>query len=450
MKTIATLVFSSLAIGIAGFAHAALSPEEIAKLGGSDYNEVGAKRAGNADGSIPAYSGKIPGPGPKPPASAGKFAHSSIYDADKPLYTIDQSNVEQYRDKLSGGTLELIKRFPTFKVNVYPTHRDQYFSDERMANTVKCAATARLSESKDDLYDAHNCIPFPLAKDGYEVLWNARLRNREPFERMEFAIYLIDSTGRATLQEKSKIAFISEYWDPSRTSAKYFSKLLVEVLEPAAKVGTRNLRWSPMRPSEEAPRAWQYIAGQRRVRLAPEFKYDTVATSTSGLVYFDEINMQDGNFDRFDYSKATLKEMIVPFETPQIIHLPIEQAAMKDHPNPDAVRWQLRYVWEVEGHLKPGARHVMKKKVYQVDADSWAFVGYQGYDQGDQMFKVAQTYPFFRHEVPAVNDQEIVTWDLSKGFWGFQLHFNDGGIVVVDKIEDRELSPDGMQGRGLR
>ena len=76
---------------VSNAAVAAPSEEQIARLGGPEFTPVGAERAGNADGTIPAWKGGItegpPGwkPGMKRPDS---FADDPV------LFSIDAGNVE--------------------------------------------------------------------------------------------------------------------------------------------------------------------------------------------------------------------------------------------------------------------------------------------------------------------------------------------------------------------
>ena len=431
-------------------AHAAISAAEAAKLGGGEFNEVGALKAGNKDGTIPAYSGRPMSQTPAP-SSAGKFTYGDPYASEKPLYSIDAKNMAQYADKLSAGTKALLTKYPSYRIDVYPTHRDVYFPKYVLDNTPKCAQTAKLEGGGDGLAGAQACIPFPLPKSGYEVMWNATLRvGRPAYERLEFKGWLVDSAGSHTLNSHNDLLTQSDFNDPNRTTAVYSNKLLNENIGPPAKAGTKDLRWTPLRMDEEEPRAWQYIAGQRRVRLAPEFKYDTVATSTGGLMLFDEINIFDGKFDRFDFSKLTLKEMIVPFNTQRSQYQSVEQVDMKNHPNPDHVRWELRRVWEVEAPLKAGQRHVYKRKVIYVDQDSWAFVLYDGFDQADKIYRTAMTFPFVRTEVPVNNAQSIAIWDLTKDVWGWPLNFHNGYIKGSQKWPDSTMAPDALAGGGIR
>ena len=114
-KMIAVLALSVLAANVM----AAVSPEEAAKLGTS-LTPVGAEKAGNADGSIPAWTGGIP-------KNAGtvdsKGFLSDPFANEKPLFVITAATVDKYKDKLSDGQVAMFKRYPDYTMNVYPTHR---------------------------------------------------------------------------------------------------------------------------------------------------------------------------------------------------------------------------------------------------------------------------------------------------------------------------------------
>lgn len=438
-----------VAVGSAMPAGAAISAADAAKLGGPVFTETGAVKAGNADATIPPYSGKR-APEAKPPASAGKFNYGDPYAADKPLYSIDAKNASKYADKLTEGTKALLAKYPTFRIDVYPTRRDQVFPKDVLENTPKCAQTAKLVGDGDGLEGARLCVPFPLPKTGYEAVWNARLKiGAYPVERFLFKGWLVDSNGNHTLNSTNALVSSSDFNKPGDGEPKYMLRLVNENLAPAGKAGTKDLRWTAIRMDQEEPRAWQYIAGQRRVRLAPEFKYDTVATSTGGLIVFDEINLQDGRMDRFDFTSLKPREIIVPFNTVKSQFLPAEQIDMKNHVNPDHVRWELRRVYEVSAPLKPGARHVYQRKVFYIDQDSWVFVAYDSFDQSGRLYRTALSMPFLRTDIPVVNAQSYVAWDLTKDIWGWALHYHDG-FIKEGQAKESDFSPDALAGGGIR
>ena len=90
--TLAAFCLSSLATNTA---LAAVSPDQAARLG-KDLTPIGAEMAGNADGSIPPWDPK----GTPVPAGfvPGSDNYINPYPDEKPLYTIDGSNWQQYKD----------------------------------------------------------------------------------------------------------------------------------------------------------------------------------------------------------------------------------------------------------------------------------------------------------------------------------------------------------------
>ena len=79
--------------------------EQAARLN-ADLTPVGAERAGNAAGTIPAWAGGLP----KAPPIDPKVGYVDPFADDKPLYTITAANAAQYKDVLSAGHQVLLKR----------------------------------------------------------------------------------------------------------------------------------------------------------------------------------------------------------------------------------------------------------------------------------------------------------------------------------------------------
>src|ERR1700680_491000 len=87
-----------------GLTYAAVSTEEAAKLK-TTLTPMGAERAGNADGSIPAWTGGMTaaaeGAGPRPDTLA----------AERPLLSITASNLPRYADRLPEGAKALFAKY---------------------------------------------------------------------------------------------------------------------------------------------------------------------------------------------------------------------------------------------------------------------------------------------------------------------------------------------------
>ena len=150
----------ALVLGAALPAQAAVTAEEAAKLK-TELTPFGAERAGNKDGSIPAWTGgyTTPIPGFKNGGRRGDpFAN------EKPLYSVTAANMAQHADKLTEGTQALLKKYPkTFRVDVYKTHRTAAAPQWVYDNTFKNATTAEAGR-RGPVKGAYGGIPFPIPK----------------------------------------------------------------------------------------------------------------------------------------------------------------------------------------------------------------------------------------------------------------------------------------------
>ena len=107
MKSISVLKSSALALSLlATGVMAAVSPQEAAQLG-TTLTPLGAEKAGNADGSIPAWTGGLK-PGAAPVDANGFLGDP--FANEKPLFVITAANVAQYKDKLTPGQQALFNQ----------------------------------------------------------------------------------------------------------------------------------------------------------------------------------------------------------------------------------------------------------------------------------------------------------------------------------------------------
>src|SRR5687767_7597063 len=158
---------------------AAISAADAAKLG-AELTPLGAEKAGNSDGSIPAWEGGLTS------ASQAGFAnfrpgshHPDPYASDKPLYTVTPANMGQYANKLSDGHKALLQTYRnSFKMVVYPTHRSAAAPQRIYDATKRIATTAELAAGGNGVTKAGEGIPFPIPKSGVEIFWNHVLRYR--------------------------------------------------------------------------------------------------------------------------------------------------------------------------------------------------------------------------------------------------------------------------------
>src|ERR1700712_1128268 len=178
LKKTATATLLALAMISTG-ALAKGSPQDVAKLGvkGTPLTPTGAERAGNKDGTIPAWDGGIT----QPPAGykVGDH-HQDPFAGDKPLLTITPENYKQYAEKLNAGQMAMFEKYKDYKMLIYPTRRSAAFPARIYEMSIKNAATGELIDDGDGLINVAESIPFPIldadpAKAGYEAIWNHKL-----------------------------------------------------------------------------------------------------------------------------------------------------------------------------------------------------------------------------------------------------------------------------------
>ena len=159
-------------VAISGIVFAAASGDEAVKLK-TVLTPLGGEKAANKDGSIPAWDGGW--------TKSGGAMHgdvpSDLFASDKPVLQIGAKNMAQHVDKLSEGTQELMRKYPdSFRVDVYPTRRSAAAPQWIYDNTFKNATRCKLKDGGNSIEGCYGGIPFPIPKEGVEVVWNYLLR----------------------------------------------------------------------------------------------------------------------------------------------------------------------------------------------------------------------------------------------------------------------------------
>src|SRR5882672_883495 len=142
------LIAASFAVAFAGNSHSEVTADEARQLG-TTLTPWGAEVAGNKEGTIPPYTGGITGipESVKAKYKPGSGRYPDPFPDDKPLFVITAQNLPQYADRLSEGAKELFKRYPAYKMNVYPTRRTMAFPKYFEESSIKNATRAKLSNA---------------------------------------------------------------------------------------------------------------------------------------------------------------------------------------------------------------------------------------------------------------------------------------------------------------
>src|SRR5260370_21815233 len=459
MKKVFGIVAGMLVIvSHSGVALAAVSADEARNLGPT-LTEFGPEKQASADGGVPAYTGGLTTPPAEFDPKSGLIPDP--FKDEKPLYSITAKNMSQYVDRLAPGVQALLKRFPTYRVDVYPTHRTMHYPKWVLDNTLKNATTAKLvgKIQGDGVDGAFGGLPFPIPKDGYEVMFNSSLNFQRTQDEKQAKSWLVDSAGNRSELPENDANDYRPYYDQALGEGKAWYNAsdiyhVVQVSRPTG-VGTAILAYTPINNSVDDQTTWLYMPGQRRTRMAPDYKYDTPISQFGGVMFWDDLGLFHGRMDRFDFNLIGKKELIIPYSSYKYLSTSPDQLFGKQHLNPDAIRWETHRVWVIEATLKHGERHAYSKRTFYVDEDSWAIVEADAYDPEGKLWKVGFDYTFnFYDGGGGVFSATYNIYDLQKGnYFGT----NSGGpvdghplIKPSDTHQKEDLfTPAGMSGTGM-
>ena len=449
-----TLLSSAIALVISCGVVAKVTPEQAARLG-NDLTPLGAEKAANADGSIPAWTGGIL----KAPAgyTPGDH-HPDPFADDKILFTIDKSNVDQYKSMLSPGQVKLFELYPdTYKMNIYPTHRSASYPQYVYDATKKIATKAELIEGGNGIINAAIGIPFPIPQNGLEAIWNHLLRFRGVAASRNGGQAAPTAAGAFTIIGfEEQIMF--KYSEPTATPEALTEENILfrfkqSVTSPARLAGTALLVHETMDQVKTPRQAWTYNTGQRRVRRAPNVAYDAPGTASDGLRTTDDFDMFNGSPDRYNWTLVGKQELYIPYNSYKMHSDKVKYADLLQpgHINPEYTRYEKHRVWVVEAILKSDTRHVYGKRVFYIDEDSWQIHVADLYDNRAELYRVAVAHGLNYYEVPTHWSTLEVYHDLnSRRYIAIGLDNEDKMYNFSETLTDADFTPAALRREGTR
>lgn len=432
----------------------AVSAEQAAQLGRS-LTPMGAEKAGNSDGTIPAWSGGITSamPGHKSPGH-----YPDPYAADKSLFTINAGNADRYQDKLSPGQVAMLKKYPTWNMKVYPTRRSASFPQGHYDETLANATTVRLVEGGNgfDGSPRNGGVPFPIPQNGLEAIWNHLARYRGDTYATSWSQAPVTRGGDYTLV-RFDYQYEFHYGNLSKQPAQRENNKLINFLQvvtsPARLAGFILLVYEYANQIAEPRKAWTYNPGQRRVRLAPNISYDNPGTASDGLRTNDDFFMFNGATDRYDWKLVGKKELYVPYNSYKLVGntLKYKDVLMPGHLNPEHCRYELHRVWVVEATLKSGTSNIYKRRVFYIDEDSWAIVVADKYDSRDQLWRLSEQHNINYYDVPMLYPSLEVHHDLQSGRY-IAMGLRNEELTVYTPIKESQanFTPAALRSLGTR
>ncbi len=437
---------------IATQALAAVPVDQVTRLG-ADLTPIGAEKAGNADGSIPAWTGGLAKDAGT--RDADGFL-SDPYAADQPLFTITAQNAEQYKDKLTPGQLALFKRYPdSYRIPVYPTRRSISLPQGYLDASRENATHTQLAENGNGLQNYKSGgLPFAIPKDGLEVIWNHIGRYRGLSLQRQVVQASPQANGAYTPSlVKQQLAYpvgLSDYSPTEMENILYFYR--EEFLSPARLAGGVLLIHETINQVKEPRMAWQYNAGQRRVRRAPQIAYDS--PGAEGMRTLDDFDMFNGAPDRFDWKLVGKQELYIPYNAYKLgsPKLKYSDIIKPGHLNPEHTRYELHRVWHVTATLKPGQRHIYSRRDLFIDEDSWQAAEADAYDGRGNLWRVSEGHTsfFYDQQMPLFNAE--THYDVQSGRYAVNALYNEEKNAYQFGINysRKQFTPNALRATGIR
>lgn len=390
---------------------------------------MGAQRDGSADG-VAAWTGKYLGTWPGQSKAFGY--EPGPYAAEKPLFTVTDANRAQYAAVLTAGEDALLKKFPqSFRMNVYPSHRDFRFADWVCDTVKRNASEARVVHDGKGVEATSGAIPFPFPRDGLEAIWNIIDPHRAWSEQAVTDIADVYANGQVawgrqkfmTLDPGKNPAQRGSYQD--LVGAYFFAQYLL----PARDRGLIGVGFQPNDfQVEPTQAAWQYQPGTRRVRQSPPIAFD-YPVPPGGLRTVDDDYGFNGSPERYDWKIVGKREMLVPYHDFRINDPSIryDDLVRPQTLNADYLRYERHRVWVVEGTLKSDYRHIYRKRVLYADEDSWLVLWADNYDARGDLWRVASVKYFYSQESNGFHRGVSLYHDLQSGAYEAGYLVNQAG-----------------------
>lgn len=413
---------AGLLVGLAPFASWAADASQL----GASLTPVGGEKAGNKDGSIPAWQPERQDAGWTP----GKFRGDGWkHKADKPLFSINASNVDKYADKLTPGQIALIKQTSGYKMEVYPTRRSCGVPDFVAENTKKNVGVAEVGADGWSLKEAIlPGTPFPIPRNGIEAMWNLKMHYRG-------AGFLFKNATTNVSPRKGGTEWITATYDETffmpwgmKGSRKLsemdntYSHVYYGFNAPAALAGQGGIITDFV--NQPGTESYYYFPGQRRVRRLPSYAYDAPTLGFENQYAIDEAVVFSGALDRFDWKLAGKKEIYVPYNSFGAYDFAGKQfdILQRDFVDPNHRHYELHRVWVVEATVKAGVRHISPKRTYYLDEDSWNPVLAEDYDGQNRLWKVREGYLIPVFEIGACDVAAFAQYNLAEGRYVADFH----------------------------
>ena len=400
-------------LGFSGQALSKVTGAEAQRLN-DELTPVGAERAGNRSGSIPAWTGGLSTP---PDGWRDGQVEIDPFPEDEALFVITSDNLELYRNKLSDGHIAMLEKYgPDFFMPVYQTRRTAAFPSHVYDKSRENALTAELLDNGNGVRDTIMTSPFPIPKNGLEVIWNhiLRYRGEEISLRSASATPQRDGSYNPVVNDYDYfLAYSQRGAELAEIDNKIFY-LKTDTIAPSSLAGTITLVHETLDQVRSPRLAWRYDAGSRRLRRSPNLAYETDLPNSSSLRSVDQKDMYNGAPNQYDWELKGKRELFVPYNAYKLHGQDVkaDDVIRPGHINQQLTRYELHRVWVVEAKRRTGISHIYDRRVFYVDEDSWQILASEEYDADGNLWRVSEAHNISYYSEPVFWTTMEMTYDL--------------------------------------
>ncbi|SDI16375.1 Protein of unknown function [Pseudomonas benzenivorans] len=415
---------------------------------------LGAELSGNADGSIPEWTGGLSRNIKQEQASSqltDPFANDPI------KFSINYENHKKYKDHLTPGQIEQLRRNPDdYQLNIYETRRTAKLPEHVYQSAQQNAETAKLAADGNGVVDYHGYYPFIHPKNGLEAVWNHFMRYRGgSLYRVHTQVITQGNGSFSEVQLEDRAAWPENLngFDPvNDANIMVFSTQ--KVTGPARLAGNILLVHETINQVEQPRLAWIYNSGQRRVRRAPQVAYDGPGTAADGLRTSDNYDMYTGSPDRYDWKLEGKQEIYIPYNNYRLTanNLSTNELIKKGHLNPEHLRYEKHRIWKVVGTLKKGMRHIYAKRVFYIDEDTWQIALAEHYDSRGGLWRFSEGFhvQYDYADTPWYAGEAIYDFTDNRYLVVGVIYNSQQPITFGFRASKAEFTPSALRSQGVR
>eukprot|EP00439_Symbiodinium_sp_Y106_P089196 s1_g1732.t1 len=447
-------------------------PGHVAARLNADLTPLGAERAGDGLGLIPAWAEHQKAPDLKtyrdnPDLEPAPYANDPV------LTTITSENADRFADRLTATHRALLATYPdSYKMPIYRARRACQVPAAVNAATFQNATRAELAAGGNGVVGATSGTPFPIPNSAYEIIWNHLLAYRGHKTFAQKAMWAPNEEGDYVLgshhdeiidfwspQGANLVMYrrygpsLREAYTPNFVAEQGLSRFLKRTyIAPALISGNIYLEHTSIDHSLSPSKMWSYSPGTRRVRRAQASAHGTSMPFTDDLIPFDSQRGFDGSPEKYDWTVIEKGTYYLPNNAYRLSSASLQYEDILDdnHLNQAQTRYELQRVWVIEASLKDSGEHRYHRRRFYLQEDSWQVLAVEQYDDQDRLVSGQEIFSQYHSSGQMCSIAAEVTHGLAAGKYAVSSLGNQESPTdfQASALDPNQFTPAGIRGTG--